>query len=148
MLQREPQNTVQDQHAVAVIKNNPVVGHVPYNLALLFNTQGRRQLQKSGAALINIHNYYVLCLLWLYRPQPPRGVMPPRKLKKFKAIFRVFLTHSEANYTVRSWYSSLCCSDTASWPATNESLACPINGAWLGGVARVRCKKWGGHGRP
>ena len=35
-LQREPQNTV-DQHAVAVIKNNLVVGHVPYNLAPLFS---------------------------------------------------------------------------------------------------------------
>ena len=37
MLQREPQNTVRNQHAVAVIKNNLVVGHVPYNLAPFFS---------------------------------------------------------------------------------------------------------------
>ena len=47
-LHREPQNTV-DQHAVAVIKNNLVVGHVPYNLAPLFSYFLRRSCNKGTA---------------------------------------------------------------------------------------------------
>ena len=47
-LQREPQNTV-DQHAVAVIKNNLVVEHVPYTLAPLFSHFLRRSCNKGTA---------------------------------------------------------------------------------------------------
>ena len=47
-LQRELRNTV-DQHAVAVIKNDLVVGHVPYNLAQLFSHFLKRSCNKGTA---------------------------------------------------------------------------------------------------
>ena len=48
-LQREPQNTVRDQHFVAVIKKNLVVGYVPYNLAPLFSHFLRKSCNKGTA---------------------------------------------------------------------------------------------------
>ena len=74
-LQREPQKTV-DQHAVAVVKNNLVVGHVPYNLALLFSHFLRRSCNKGTAEVtgdkVNCGAGYgleILCKYCLYGPE-------------------------------------------------------------------------------
>ena len=74
-LQREPQNTM-DQHAVAVIKNNLVVGNVPYTLAPLFSQLLRRSCNKGKAEVtgdkVNRGDSYGLeipCKYRLYGPE-------------------------------------------------------------------------------
>ena len=74
-LQRELRNTV-DQHAVAVIKNDLVVGHVPYNLAQLFSHFLKRSCNKGTAEVtgdkVNCGAGYGLqipCKYCLYGPE-------------------------------------------------------------------------------
>ena len=48
ILKREPNND-KDKHAVAVLNDDVIVGHVPYNLAPRFSQYLRREVNKAFA---------------------------------------------------------------------------------------------------
>jgi hypothetical protein len=74
-LRREPTNSV-DKHAVAVVKDGVVVGHVPYNLAPRFSQFLMRNVNKAFAEVtgkeVNRGAGYgqeVPCVFHLYGPK-------------------------------------------------------------------------------
>ena len=52
LLKREPDNS-EDSHAVAVLNENVVVGHIPYNLAPVVEMFLRREVAKHRLCWIN-----------------------------------------------------------------------------------------------
>ena len=75
-LKREPDNCT-DKCAVAIIKDDTVVGHVPYNLALIFSHFLKREFNKVTVEVtgnqVNRGTGYGLempCKYRLYGPKP------------------------------------------------------------------------------
>ena len=74
-LRREPTNSV-DKHAVAVIKDGDVVGHVPYNLAPRFSQLLMRNANKAFTEMMGKevnsgagYGQEVQCVFRLYGPK-------------------------------------------------------------------------------
>ena len=83
-LRREPTNSV-DKHAVAVIKDGAVVGHVPYNLAPRFSQFLMRNVNKAFAEVagkeVNRGAGYGQEVPCVFRLYGPKGYI--EKMKEF-----------------------------------------------------------------
>ena len=75
ILKREPSN-YKDKHAVAVLNDDVIVGHVPFNLAPRFSQFLRREVNKAYAEVtgekLNKGAGYVLEIPCLYRLYGPK----------------------------------------------------------------------------
>ena len=75
LVKREPSN-VKDQHAVAIVKEDAVVGHVPYNIAPRFSQFLRRDVNKAFAEVtgekVNRGAGYGLEIPCVYRLYGPK----------------------------------------------------------------------------
>ena len=78
ILKREPNND-KDRHAVAVLNNDVVVGHVPYNLAPRFSQYLRREVNKAFAEVtgekVNRGAGYGLEIPCVYRLHGPKVIL-------------------------------------------------------------------------
>ena len=75
LVKREPSN-VKDRHAVAIFKEDAVVGHVPYNIAPRFSQFLRRDVNKAFAEVtgekVNRGAGYGLEIPCVYRLYGPK----------------------------------------------------------------------------
>ena len=83
-LKREPNND-KDKHAVAVLNDDVIVGHVPYNLAPRFPQYLRREVNKAFAEVtgekVNRGAGYGLEIPCVYRLHGPKVYID--KMKEF-----------------------------------------------------------------